>query len=246
MNEEPHNNEKNRDADIRAGYQAAVDLTIKEESLFWNQFNALLLANSILITATSFMEIKDQAEFTNILAVSGIFICFLWYQLTKRRNDYRYYYLFSAREIEENYLAFPVQTLSRGGDFANGSTVGMRKNGKYKEHQKSLSGSLLDIEYWSYSIIIIFLAIHVIFLLRRIEDYHECLCTCLAGIIIPVVLVILIIRSKSKERGDKKKIRLENSTFEELLEIKEKEKCKTYDQTLRHLITFYKERDRHE
>ncbi len=134
-------NRESRRKDIRVGYQAAVDLTIKEENLFWNEFNALLLANSILITAASFMEIKDQAEFTNILALSGIFICFLWYQLTKRRSDYRYYYLLSAREIEENFLAFPVQTLSRGGDFANGSTIGMKINGKYKKHKKSFSGS---------------------------------------------------------------------------------------------------------
>ncbi|KYK27650.1 MAG: hypothetical protein AYK19_06495 [Theionarchaea archaeon DG-70-1] len=233
-------------ADVRVGYQAAVDLTIKEENLFWNQFNALLLANSILITAASFMGTKNQAGFTNILAVSGIFICFYWYQLTKRRNDYRHYYLFSAREIEENYLDFRVQTLSRGGDFANGSTIGMKINGKYKKHQKSFSGSLLDIRYWSYSIIIIFLAIHVIFLLRNIEDYCECLCTCLAGTIILVGLIVLIIRSKSKEGGDKKKIPLEDSTFEELLDIKEKERCKTYDQIFRRLITLYKERDRHE
>ncbi len=42
------------------------------------------------------------------------------------------------------------------------------------------------------------------------------------------------------------KIPLENSTFEELLKIKEKEQRKTCDQTLRRLITIYKERDRHE
>lgn len=232
-------------ADLRVGYQVAVDLTIKEENLFWNQFNALLLANSILITAASFVVTKNQADFTNFLAISGIIICFYWYQLTKRRNDYRHYYLLSAREIEERYLDSRVQTLSRGGDFANGSTVGMKINGKYRKHQKSLSGSLLDIGYWSYSIIIIFLTIHVILLLRNIEDCCKCLCMCLAGVIMLIVLGVLIAKSKSKEGDNKNTIELENSIFEELLDFKEKEQCKTYDQTLKHLMTFYKEGNRH-
>ena len=239
MNEEPHNNREARAEDVRMGYQVAVDCTIKEENLFWNQFNALLLANSILITAISF-AISSQAEFTSIMAVSGIFICFLWYQLTERRSDYRNYYLLSAREIEENYMDFPVQTFSRGGDFADGSTVGMKINGRYRNHQKSFFGSLLDIRYWSFFIITIFLMIHVVFLLWSIENFREWLSMLLVIVIISTILILGII---PKARGDSMRIELEDSIFKELLDIKEREHCKTYDQTFRRLISLYRERD---
>lgn len=228
-------NKESRREDIRVGYQTAVDLTIKEEGLFWNQFSALLLANSILITATSFME-KNELLGSDFMAASGIVLCFLWFQLTKRRSDYHKYYLLSAREIEENFIAFPVQTLSRGGDFAEGGDVGMKINDKYKKHQKTLFGGLLNINYWSYCIIAIFLMIYFVYILRSSLRWFLALPFCL--------IILMILLGKLAERGDNmKKIVLEDSTHDRFLSIKEREGCKSDDKTISHLIDLYEKRD---
>ena len=84
MNRKPNKNnnrnEKDEKENARVGYQVAVDLAIKEEKLFWDQFNAFLVANSILIIAISSVICRDcsgqqdlVSDLPGIMAIVGAF-----------------------------------------------------------------------------------------------------------------------------------------------------------------------------
>lgn len=47
----------------------------------------------------------------------------------RRETEYANYYVLSARELEEKYLSDPIKTVSRGGFFAEGSTVTIEIDG---------------------------------------------------------------------------------------------------------------------
>jgi len=146
----------------RVGYQVAVSLRIHEGELFWDQFNALLVANSIFL-ATIGLAMSTSSPlrvFSLGMPIAGIILCMLWFLLTKRRFAYRLYYTLSAREIEEKFLSDSVQTISRGGDFADGKEIKLTIGGRLKPLQLRVLDRLA-LEWWTCLIISIFFMIYV-------------------------------------------------------------------------------------
>src|SRR5690349_10694594 len=76
-------------ADIQIGYQAAVALWIYEGNLIWSKFNALLVANSIVLAVfgLSLGSSRLPQPFTIGLPIAGIILCAAWAILTKRGFD---------------------------------------------------------------------------------------------------------------------------------------------------------------
>lgn len=166
------NREEKCKENAEIGYRAAMDLTIKEESLFWSQFNALLVANSIFITAISITMDRNFLTRSSIsaAAIVGIFLCFLWILLTERRNNYRIYYLLCAREIEEKYFKDTFNIYRRGEIFSRGSEVEFDMkdaDGKLGKLQLPCLGRMKVLQ-WSYLIIAAFIAIYLFIILRNV------------------------------------------------------------------------------
>jgi hypothetical protein len=248
MNKEPSKNNENHEKDekenARVGYQVAVDLTIKEEKLFWDQFNALLVANSILIIAISSVICRDCSYQKDLisdlpwfLATIGVVLCVLWYLLTVRRDKYRLYYLFSAREIEAEYLGCQVQTIRRGKDFSDGSPVLFKSESRDGEHkygepfQLPLCGRM-KVSCWAIFVIGSFSVIYLFILYRCFENIKV---FCLIIAILFSLLVIVSLKCWQKGR----KIELDEAIFEKLTRIKDKMCLGTYTATIESLISFY-------
>ena len=117
---------KNVDPDelenARWGYQAALSNSNSYSSIFWSIFNAMLVANSIVIAGISFAS-APYPELAGLLSGVGLIVCYIWFLLSKRHQEYVIYYLLAAREIEEQYFSKSVKTISRGGDFADGRQI---------------------------------------------------------------------------------------------------------------------------
>ncbi len=118
----------NADADVQkalAGYQAAVNLTMHSSSEAWARFNAMVVANSIIMAGIGVVIAGDFAELRVALAlgVAGLILCAAWLILVERGLEYAAYYVCSAREFELGPLAPVVRTLDRGNEFAQGRTV---------------------------------------------------------------------------------------------------------------------------
>ena len=112
----------------RVGYQTTIDLYNMESEALHARFNAMILANSIMIGGIG-LAIAGQRPLYAVacfLSFIGLPLCILWAHMTRRGFDYANYLIKSACELEEHYLGDIVQTLSRGGDFEKGKKVEMQ------------------------------------------------------------------------------------------------------------------------
>jgi len=252
MNRETDNNKEDRKEDARVGYQVAVDLAIKEENLFWAQFNAILIANSIFITAISFIickncaDLKDQMpELLEFMAIIGMVLCILWFLLTKRRLSYHKYYLFSAREIEHELQL--IRTILRGRDFSEGNPVGFRidnknEKAKYELFQLPLFGRL-RIEYWSYLVIAIFFLIYLYLFVKNIEYFQKEYFTIMALFLLFICCSLFLACRGGNLKKRKIKVKLGPENYERLLDIQREKDLGTCSETIEFLIDNFHERD---
>lgn len=260
MNKEPSKNNENHEKDekenARVGYQVAVDLAIKEEKLFWDQFNALLVANSILIIAISSVICRDYtcqedliSDLPWFLAIIGVVLSVLWYLLTVRRDKYHLYYLFSAKEIEAEYLRCQVQTIRRGKDFSDGNPVlfkseSMDREYKYGEpFQLPLCGRL-KVPNWAIFVIGSFFAIYVFVLWKNFENLNAFWRFIAVVLVILFLLIVLLpyclrIYDRISKTKNKIKVELNKSHFEKFTRFKDDKCLGTYDETIESLIDFY-------
>lgn len=169
MTERAEDKDRHQIENARIGYQVATNLSIYEGEIFWSKFNALLVANSIILGAIALsMTNTPLVVFTLLTPIVGIILCGVWLSTTKRSFDYYKYWIFSAREIEERYLRDSVQTLSRGGKFAEGKDVEMTIGGERKQLQMSCWSRLLRVERASYLTISLFFLMYVVLFVTNI------------------------------------------------------------------------------
>lgn len=149
-------------------YQVAIDLWAHAGEEVWDRFNVMLVANSIIIAVIGLAITGQRAlpAITVLLPLIGIVLCALWFVMMKRGFDYQVYFILSARELEEKYLADPVSVLSRGAVFANGKAISLEVAGGSTTHRMSLWSRLMTAQRASYAVIIVFVVVYVAMLLQ--------------------------------------------------------------------------------
>jgi hypothetical protein len=111
----------------RIGYQVATSLWIYEGGLIWSKFNALLVANSIILAAivlaltTSNGIPRLAGLFSTAMPPIGIVLCWLWLSITRRSFAFHSHWIDSAREIEKRFPGQVVTTVADGRDLAKHS-----------------------------------------------------------------------------------------------------------------------------
>jgi hypothetical protein len=153
---------QNKKENAQIGYQVATTLWAYGGQLVWSKFNAMLVANSIVL-ATIGLAISSQHAlpiFTIVMPIAGLIFCTIWFLVTKRGFDNYIYWIFSARELEEQHLNDVVKTVSRGGNFADGEEIQLTINGKTEKYRMSWFGRLIRVEWATYLVIVVFAAIY--------------------------------------------------------------------------------------
>jgi hypothetical protein len=109
----------------RTGYETAVNYSILNQNIIWSIFNTMLVANSIVVAGIGLIhEIPNYHGFFHIfLPGIGIGLCLIWFVIFRRHFKLSLYFLFSARELEEQYLNDPLVTFHRGEAFSGGAKV---------------------------------------------------------------------------------------------------------------------------
>jgi len=108
------------------GYEMAITLWIFQAEQGWARFNIMLFVNSIILGVIGLIITGSNSQalwLLPFLAIVGLFLCVIWFLFMKRETEYAYYYIRSARELEEKYLSDPVKTVSRGRLFAEGNEI---------------------------------------------------------------------------------------------------------------------------
>ena len=155
---------------IRAGYQAAINLWIYEGTTFWSKFTAMILANTIVVTAITLAITTGDAKNHNLplfklgLCVFGVALCLSWIPILKRSFDYYKYWILSARELEQHFLADGVQTVSRGASFADGEKVSFSIERHSLPHQMTCLAGSVSIQTICYLMVAGFVVFYVFIL----------------------------------------------------------------------------------
>jgi len=151
----------------RTGYVAAVELWTYEGDSIWTRFNAMLVANSVILAFIGLIygSTGPSPIFKKGLAITGLLLCMVWLILTKRAFDYYKYWILSARELEEKHLSSVVKTVSRGGAFAEGEPVNFFIGGKMITYRMSWVGRSVRIAWCSYLVVTGFVALYILLLL---------------------------------------------------------------------------------
>jgi hypothetical protein len=139
--------------DARVGYQAAVSLWVYEGKLIWAKYNAMLVANSVILAVYGVALGSSQrlpSAFVTGLPIAGVTLCFLWAIPTKRGFDNYAYWIACVRELEEAHLTPTVRTVSRGGPFADGRVVTVTIDGQSNAYSMSRVSRLLRASWSSY------------------------------------------------------------------------------------------------
>jgi hypothetical protein len=107
--------------DARTGYRSALDLLVNETRDLWLRFNAMLVANSVIVAIVGQLLQKDKLVGLQlpwwvffILPVVGLMLCFAWAAAISRGFQYHDYYITEARRIEEEHFAPAVRVLAKG------------------------------------------------------------------------------------------------------------------------------------
>lgn len=158
--QDPAENDKEwKNASI--GYQMAISLWAYQGQQVGARFNIMLVANSIVIAAIALAltSRSSMSVFTKILPIAGVFLCIFWFLLMKRETKYADYYIKSACELEENYLA-PVVTVSRGALLAKGREVTLKCGCKDEPFQMDCWARLLRAKTIFYLVIVLFILLY--------------------------------------------------------------------------------------
>lgn len=145
----------------RVGYQAALNHVEFYGGKIWAIFNAMLVANSIVIAGI--IVILNQPELNTlriILPLIGLLLCASWFVMAKRSHSFSIYYMLSAREIEESYFSKRIMTFSRGGQFSDGKSVSIKIGGQYINYQMNIYSRFIKNELFSYLIIFTFVVLY--------------------------------------------------------------------------------------
>jgi len=86
--------------------------------------------------------------------------------MMKRGFDYQVYYLLSAKELEEQYLAGTVTTLSRGAAFASGKAISLKTNDGLITRRMSFWSRRLTGQSVSYLVITLFVIVYIVLLMQ--------------------------------------------------------------------------------
>jgi len=160
----------------RVGYEAAIQMWYYYGEVLWQKYNALLVANSIVIAAIGFVSIGQDtfSALSLILPVLGLILCATWFLIAVRGVAYHMYFMHSAREIEEEYLANEVKSLARGKLYGDGKWIKLRLGGEPKCcHQMSRWARLAKTRTLSYIVILMFALIYLVFLASSLNVFWQ-------------------------------------------------------------------------
>jgi hypothetical protein len=160
------NGKTGEETNAAVAYETAVMLWVHEGQMIWSRYNAMLVANSVVLAAIG-LTIGDSSLLLRLgLPIAGIVLCIAWLALLMRSNDLQRYWVYSARELEERYLAPVSKAISRGAVFANGRSVSLRIGGQEKPYRMSAIGRSMTVVRGSSLVIAAFFLLYVLNLLQ--------------------------------------------------------------------------------
>ncbi len=147
----------------KLGYETAIQLWAAEIQNRMSNYNAMLVANSLILAAIgfSYQTTGFYPQLRFILSSLGIVLCAIWYLSEKRAIEKAIFWLYSATEIEGKYFSDIFATLIRSSLFRRGETVTFQLQGKTKPRRMKFWGRILRTQVAFSFIILLFVIMYV-------------------------------------------------------------------------------------
>lgn len=150
-------------SDDQTAYAAAVSLFIFASEVTWARFNALLLANSILIVVivTALTSDRDLGWVAAALSGVGIVLSVVWYGINQRSHAYQKFYARHAEELETRLV--DIRIFKDGRRFSQGHGVDL-----YGDTEPFRVGAVarhVKVGLGARAVIFLFCATYVLFVL---------------------------------------------------------------------------------
>ncbi len=144
-------------------YQSAMHMWSHTGQVLWSKFNAMLVAQSIIVASVLF-SFKPELTYLRMgLSFIGLLLCIVWGMITARGNSFHVYYFLSARELAEQHFPTEAQFLGeRGQFFSEGASVKIKRADNKVSRRIRSFGRFLSTEKLSYIVIVLFGIIHLI------------------------------------------------------------------------------------
>jgi hypothetical protein len=116
----------NPDTSLLTAYTAAISLIVAQAADYWSRFQALLLANSVVLAAIPFLIERDKGGlrgdvFVFFVGVLGLLLCYVWRRLLSLGFDNLLYWYMAGNELEAKINTFDI--LRRHLVFTQGNAV---------------------------------------------------------------------------------------------------------------------------
>ena len=142
-------------------YQAAIGMWSYYGDALWSTYNALLVANSVVIAAVGLLFASSQPLLLLRWALLGLglLLCIMWAFITARAVELHVFWGLVAREFEERSGVFDLR--SRGGRFVAGESVTLEYGSALHVRKMPWCARLLPTRWAAYAVIVIFAVIYI-------------------------------------------------------------------------------------
>ena len=154
----------------RLGYQAAISMWNYYGEGLWAKYNALLVANSIVIAAIGLVYASQDPlpVLACALPILGLMLSAVWFLITRRGTEQHVFFGLAARELEERFLSNEVNLLSRGTSYAAGDPVSLEVGGASRPLRMSVWARAVRTSILTCVVIAIFAAMYLAVIIQNI------------------------------------------------------------------------------
>lgn len=154
----------------KLGYESAIQLWAAENEGRHEEYNAMLVANSLILAAIgfSYQTTSFYPPVKYLLPIIGIVICLAWYMSGKRAIEKAIFWIYCARELEGKFFKSVFQHLFRGHLFGKGKAIDFLLEGQIKSRQMKFWGRHVKGQVFSNLIILLFSIMYITVLVIEI------------------------------------------------------------------------------
>ncbi len=154
----------------KLGYETAIQLLAAEKEDLMSKYNAMLVANSLILAAIgfSYQAANFYTPFKYFLPIVGTVICVAWYMSGKRTAEKVSFLIYCAREIEGKFFHDVFKHLYNGHLFGKAKAIEFFLEGKQRSRRMKFWGRLVKSRVLLNLIILIFAIMYIVVLVIEI------------------------------------------------------------------------------